>query len=221
MDKPAALLAYTGTYKSMADGTLRMQVDFQPADATNAVAMFGSIGTSVGVAVVDMSAQESAPAVATTSQEEEFGKKSELLFKSGFFASKDIWPLCGTDDEYLAWLRKQNCAVTGGAGFDADPVVAAHVRRVSSGSGVGIKPQYSAIPLLQSLHLKQHQHGESAVMSQADWDRAAYIYVTRWAAEALKKKLGFDSWKNIPPVVLWAFCLGAGVTRYLPRGYYK
>lgn len=64
-----------------------------------------------------------------------------------------------SDAAFLAWLRQQpSCLST------RDPCEACHVRRVSRGSGMGIKPQFSAVPLTMEEHRYQHQKGELAVI---------------------------------------------------------
>lgn len=47
-----------------------------------------------------------------------------------------------------------------------EQVVCAHVRRVSQGAGTGYKPKLFAIPLTDSEHRYQHQHGELACIEK-------------------------------------------------------
>lgn len=96
-----------------------------------------------------------------TPKKGEWGKEAQILRQSGFFRSPAVWRAVGTDKDYLEWLKTQECAAKHLGGCEGD-IVAAHVRRISNGSGVGIKPkEFSAIPLCHRHHMLQHQKGES------------------------------------------------------------
>lgn len=86
------------------------------------------------------------------------------------------------DKAFLEFIRRLPCAVCGawadyvnGHGISQ----AAHVRRANN-SGIGIKPLFSAIPLCQECHHKQHQYGESSVMPKEVWDHMVEKYIRLW-----------------------------------------
>lgn len=95
--------------------------------------------------------------------EKPYGKQASSLYANGFFLVPQVLRAIGTDDEFLEWVRQQPCAARhlGGCGGD---VVAAHVRRISEGAGIGLKPSgFNAIPLCNNHHALQHSQGESAL----------------------------------------------------------
>ena len=60
------------------------------------------------------------------------------------------------ETKFLAWLRLKPSCVSG----RMDGIQAAHVRRVSEGAGIGVKPRLYAVPLSLVEHFDQHQYGE-------------------------------------------------------------
>ena len=89
----------------------------------------------------------------------------------------------GTDSEYQAYVRQWPSVLTdnyneweNGEGRS----VYAHVRRVSAGSGVAYKPEYSGVPLSQAQHFNTHQHGESYYNKSEWWERQARRMLTNW-----------------------------------------
>lgn len=103
-----------------------------------------------------------------------------------------------TDKDFQAWVRRQPSCISGCFSEWVDGegrCEFAHVRRVARGSGVGIKPAFSGVPLTHAEHAMQHQHGEAYVLAAngivAD-DAAAWFeakadeYWERW--QVLQKK---------------------------------
>jgi hypothetical protein len=81
-------------------------------------------------------------------------------------------------------------------------VVAAHVRRIADGAGVGVKPEYAAIPLCDAHHRAQHQHGESRIAPREVWDEVRMRTVESWAWERLKAQLGVQSMADADPAAV-------------------
>lgn len=215
----AAILITTRTVKTLADGTLRLAVDIEPSEAGKAFELFGSPGTPAAIArlteeaVLENQQQKTMAA---------FGQYAKELRLSSFFFqgnTSPVWPAIGSDCEYLAWLRTQPSAYSTRKGSENDPIQAAHVRRVSNGAGTGIKPKYSAIPLLASEHRLQHEKGESAVGGRDFFDKALEEHRQRWGWETLKKKLGYDHWNEVPPNVLHDWAEENNLLNYLPECY--
>ncbi len=75
------------------------------------------------------------------------------------------------NSNYLAFIRKQPCLLTDIIGHEYDPVVAAH-QGILGDKGVSIKTSdYTAIPMLGSLHRDQeHQHGHKTF-----WNKYPHI----------------------------------------------
>ena len=220
-DAKAAFFGTSVGSRTMADGTLRVQIDISPSDAVSAFTAFGAPGSAVALArLTDASAVEHER---PKHGRGEYGEVAKNLKLSGFFRSPAVWQAVGSDEEYLAWIKRQPCAVTGQySGYDdagEGYSIPAHVRRVGNGSGTAVKPPYSAIPLTDALHKKQHQHGETSIMPQEEWDKKRIQYVSKWAWNTLKAELGFESWSEIAPQTMYNWCKRKGVDKYLPPGY--
>jgi hypothetical protein len=148
-----------------------------------------------------------------------YGASARELKLSGFCRSPDVWRAVGTDEEFLRWVRTQPCAARRFGPCEGD-VVAAHVRRIANGAGMGVKPKdFSAIPLCHRHHMLQHQHGEERLAPKAQWDEWRIQYVEQWAWESLRSLLGYESMGDVPPAVLHAWAETHGLDRYLPLAY--
>ena len=156
----------TTSAKTMADGTLRLSIDLSPADAIGAFSRFGTPGSAVAIArlldkvAVEQERPKNDQPVAL------YGQFAKDLKLSSFFRNPKVWPFVGTDVAYLKYVRQQASAKSGIKHHDSETgkegCVAAHVRRVKHGSGTGIKPPYSAIPLTY------HEHHECPTATEAD-----------------------------------------------------
>ena len=218
-EEPAILLGATSGLRTMADGTLRVQVDFPPADMVKAVQAFGEVGSPV---YVGRSTNESA--VEASRPKGEYGKLAQVLKLSSFFRTSRVWPRIGSDKEYLNWLKNQKSAKSNEYSWiDTDTgeghSVPAHYRRVQHGSGTSIKPLYCAIPLTNDEHQLQHQKGHDAIGPDEWWEKQRIKYVQRWAWETLKLELGYNSWSEIPPIEMYDWCKENLVEDCLPTEY--
>ncbi len=219
-EDPAAFLGSTSSSKTMADGSLRITIDLQPTDAIGAFTAFGSPGSPVAVARIQN--QAAVEAGRPKAVKGPFGEYARALVLSGFFKAPPVWEnLGGGDDEdYLEWLKTQKSAKSekygwydNGQGF----CVPAHYRRVNRGSGTGIKPQFSAIPLTNEEHQLQHQKGHDAIGTDGWWEAQCLKYAERWAYETLKKRLNYDSYTEIAPHRIVAWCRQRELENLLPR----
>ncbi|TAK97773.1 MAG: hypothetical protein EPO08_20830, partial [Rhodospirillaceae bacterium] len=71
-----------------------------------------------------------------------------------------------SDTAYLQWLRTQPSCLDGQFGYTVNGEgrnESAHIRR-SNNAGIGIKPQFSAVPLTKIQHQQQHSAGELQVL---------------------------------------------------------
>lgn len=88
------------------------------------------------------------------------------------------------DRKYLLWLRDQPCVITGQHGTEFNAIDPAHIRSAAY-AGTGIKPPDNhVLPVLHSIHLDMHQHGDMAVLKDSGDDR-----VLRHMAIAYAEKL--------------------------------
>jgi hypothetical protein len=151
------------------------------------------------------------PAAPEKKQKGPFSENAKRLRLSSFFRTPTVWRAIGTDEEFLEWVRacKSGCVAkrtSEATGECSGEVVAAHVRRVADGAGVGVKPKYAAVPLCARHHALQHAQGESAVAPKEQWDKWRIETVAEWAWQTLKASFGYDSWANVPPERLALWC---------------
>ena len=199
------------TRVSTGDAIIALAIPIEKANQISG--LMGKVGHSVGVAFAEV---EKVP------HRGNYGMEARALKLSSFFQSPDVWKQIGTDEQYLNWVRGQPCSVCGNFNYLEDGrevCEAAHVRRVEAGAGTGIKPKYSAIPLCHQHHKLQHQKGESAIGGQEELDKMRMFHVEQWAWDTLKHKLGYDSWKYVPPNVLKGWADDHNLLKYLPEEY--
>ena len=207
-----ALHAVTRQAKTMVDGTLRISFDFEEAESKDAFALFGGVGTDVAIARMNIDTAQKLVS------EKLYGEEAKHLRQSTFFRSPKAWEAIGTDADFLAWIRTKKCVAKSTDACHGD-VVAAHVRRVANGSGTGIKPPYSAVPLCDHHHSMQHQYGESSVGGREYFDRQRIRHLEQLGWDELKGQLGFGSWSEVPPNVLREWSETHGVVKLLPDLY--
>lgn len=155
-----------------------------------------------------------------------YGASARALKLSGFFRNPKVWAALGSDDSFLDWVRRRPSCISGEFSefVDGDGrCVAAHVRRVASGSGKAIKGKYSAVPMTDSEHKLQHNEGElsaynlhlktkgqraakTAPEAKAWFDEQRMLYVEDWAWERFREALGVKSMSHASPkaIVDWA-----------------
>lgn len=219
-------------FQSLADGTVRYIVDVSPANDRHE---FHAVHASVALALLINGEAEgpSAAPPATTRADtggnrlpsgspprHPYGESARLLKLSGFCRSPDVWRAVGTDEEFLRWVRTQPCVLVGSQVCPcAGDIIAAHVRRIANGAGMGRKPPFSAVALCTLHHDHQHQHGEESLALKAQWDEWRIEHVEQWCWETLRERLGYDSMGDVPPAVLHAWAEQHTVDRYLPLAY--
>jgi hypothetical protein len=151
-----------------------------------------------------------------------YSREAQALVASGFFRVVAVWNAVGSDEEFRGWVAGQPCAARSveSAGPCAGDIVAAHVRRVSSGAGTGIKPPYSCIPLCDRHHGLAHQHGDSHLGPREWWDRRRIEAVEKWARASLVRQLGEDSLTRVDPVVVREWARQKGFGHLIPTNGY-
>lgn len=252
-DQDALVIPGTsGQLRTMADGTVRVYIDFPPTHAPKVFQALGQPHTPVAVAQLTAEAGaeqmqrealeqgggdvgHAAADAAANEPPKAYGQEARELVQSGFFRSTWVWRALGTDDDYLAWVRRQPSCVSGQyseiteAGEKRN--VAAHVRRASD-TGTAHKPEFMAVPLTNAEHQRQHNDGEAHLLSlifagqysrddaHAWFQHAAVQHVAQWAYETLKAELGYAHLNQIPPSTLAVWADKKGIAGCLP-GVYK
>lgn len=211
------------SYKLLADNTLRVTIDIEPADAGDFLSLFHERGIPGAVARL-----QNLPAAL-------YGVEARALRQSGFFRAPQVWRAIGPDAAYQDWCRHQPCVICGRQDYaDGEGRCEyAHVRR-SGEAGTGYKPEYSGVPLCHHHHQTQHMAGEMEALVSAgkvvansdpqaakDWfDRKRIECLQEWGWQTLKQQLGYAHWNECPPEVLWGWAADSHVSQYLPEEYY-
>lgn len=97
----------------------------------------------------------------------------------------------GSDKDFLEWVRSQPSAISGGWAvwnmqLGIGRCQACHYRTAEN-SGVGMKPEYSAIPMTADEHRLQHDIGQYAFKPREWWEETVVHYVEKWITN-LKKE---------------------------------
>jgi len=154
--------------------------------------------------------------------EEDYGMIARQLYRNGFFYAPDVLKAIGTDEQFRKWIQLQPSAISNEYSeyINGDGrCEAAHVRR-STDSGTGYKPPYACIPLTHAEHTKQHNEGETSLKPREWFEKKRGEYVVKWAKQALLKQLGnYSGFREVPPNVLYQWCVDHDLIRFLPRGY--
>lgn len=145
---------------------------------------------------------------------QEYGSAATVLKLSMFFRTEAVWRAIGTDAEYQQWCRGRPCIVC----RTPPPSEPMHVRRAGD-SGTGYKGPYATVPGCKKHHSEQHQHGESVIASQDQYDRWRIKSVQDWCWDRLKERLGYNSFKYVPPDVLRSWAKYYEVEEFLPEEY--
>lgn len=204
--------------KELSDGTLRVQFDVEPNDKSGFLQMFPDIGLPM---VVVRLQDEVVKASQTAKTARPYSSQAQELYKGGFLRNVSVCKALGTDRQFLDWLKGQACVITGQVSTEYESVVPAHVRLVSQGSGTGIKPEFTALPLVNRLHQLQHDKGYSAVHKDGiEWfEKQAFQYRALWCKERLKKALRADSLTELDPADLAVWAREHDVFHLLPAVY--
>jgi hypothetical protein len=230
-EEHAALIVTRRPAKEMADGTLRVQIDVEPNDRRMFLDMFPDNGDPIAVVKLDpetVRKHQNQTAFAEVEKKPEKGDQGQFarwLVSSGFFRNPKVWKFCGTDDEFCEWVKQQRCVIYSIADDRCDgDIVAAHVRRVASGAGTGIKPEYAVVPLCNKHHCQQHQHGESNwfgdVSEGKEWfDKQRITTVSAWAQIKLKEKAGVITMTKLTPYHLESLLRDTGINVNIPTEY--
>lgn len=211
MNDIAAIAGQLMSYRTLADGGLRITVDLPLTESEHFHHLFKEVHCQVAVApirAVDLAAQ----------QPEDYGQYAKMLRLSIFFGIPEVWKATGTDEQFLAFVRTQKCCARSGLPCDG-PVQAAHVWRQRDGFGKGIKGPYAACPLCARHHGLQHSDGEGAIGGRAYMEQMAQECRRRWIWAEIKDDLGVASMRDADPAKVFAWCQKKNIDQHLPAAF--
>lgn len=213
MNDIAAIAGQLMSYKTLADGTLRITIDLPEPETDHFHSLFPRVHCEVAIARLKKVLTEGEPA-----EQEDFGQYAKALRLSVFFGIKEVWQATGSDEQFLAFVRTLKCIARSGIPCDG-PIQAAHVWRLRDGFGKGVKGPYAAVPLCAGHHRLQHQHGEDAIGGRAYMEKTAYECRVRWIWSEIKDDVGVASMRDADPAKVLAWCQRKGIEQYLPAAF--
>jgi hypothetical protein len=187
--------------------------------AAHVSGFMNKVGRQVGCAFADVDA--------TTRQADDPAPPSgkthnwrQDLAASVFLRTPQVWRAAGTDEEFLEFLRDQKCVYCGKQDLVYETgegkCEAAHIRKVSAGAGISIKPEYSAVPLCHEHHALQHKHGASFLMPEEEWQKERIKMLKEWVWSVIKNHLGVASMSDVQPEQVRKWAADLGVEQFLP-----
>ncbi len=213
MNDTSVIAGQLMSYRTLADGGLRITIDLPTTESSHFHALFPEVHCEVAVARLTPQAMEKALAPET-----DYGQYAKALRLSVFFTIEEVWRACGSDEQFLAFVRTQKCCARSGTPCDG-PVQAAHVWRLKSGFGKGVKGPYSAVPLCAAHHRLQHNNGEDAIGGRAYMEQKAQETRVAWIWFEIKDDIGVASMRDAEPAKVYAWCQKRGIERYLPAAF--
>jgi len=221
MNEAKAVAGTLSKIMTLADGTWRLQIDLHEKPPFDLLEVHQELAIS----------RLHIPTDGTGVQNGPYSGMARELYRTGFFNRPAIWAAIGTTlnegdpekafrqrlSEEKCWLKDSRC--------EGD-VVCAHVSLTETTTrgervgahGTATKARFSAVPLCDWHHRKQHEKGYKHFDTLDSWRKARLQYVSDWAADALKAWLGFDHWYNCPPgdLAAWAAEQGPDIFGMLP-----
>ena len=220
----SAISATVTKFMSLADGTLRMQIDVHDRYAQEALGLLCEVGAAVAIARLKDSPvewHEHEPDQDVETEPEKDTLTGQILagfYRNGFFQAPKVLKALGKDAEFLQWCRSQPKCWHCDAGYESPDnatIQAAHVRRVGVGAGTAHKPEFSAIPLCSDCHGIQHAVGESGLGPPEWWDSQAAKAREEWGHQKLRDLFGVESLSaSVPAEHLWGFLNMEGLTTF-------
>lgn len=204
-------------FSSLADGTLRLQVDVHQGDTGEALSLLCQVGRVVVLAALKdgipgtpadrtsggLSQDVSSNVPDDDTGEPGSGKLMQALYRCGWFHATRVLEVLGHDAEFLQWCRAQPvCWCCGNPGT----IQAAHYRKVGDGAGTSVKPPYSAIPLCVPCHQKQHANGYSVLGTTPWWEEKVAQARQDWGHQEMRLLFETESMTAVPVswVLTWA-----------------
>lgn len=207
MTEPTAIAGQLMSYRTLADGGLRITIDLPTTESGHFHELFPEVHCQVAIAPLNL-ATSSEPAV-------DYGNYAKALWLSAFFGMPEVWRATGSDEQFLAWVREQKCIARSGVPCDG-PIQAAHVWRLKDDFGKGVKGPYAAVPLCAGHHRAQHANGEQTIGGRAYMEQQKYEALRNWVWSVMRDDIGVASMRDAEPakVLLWAE--KRGIAQHLP-----
>jgi len=221
--------------RSLVDGSLLIPIVIDPPYAKQAYEFFGGAAGRFGIAVplTQQAAQKHMQQqtianyqsdVKRLQNKSQYGHFASLLDNSKFWCQLLVLKAVGPEKAYMAWCRRQLCMVSqfhmGGWDMDKGEMCYEydHVNTAKN-SGIAIKnTEYHGLPLCKTCH--QHFKGQLGYFSNHNGTiTKVHQHQHKWARETVKKKLGFDSWKDISPIVFYQWAEKNKIDNIVPYHY--
>lgn len=228
----SVIQATSAGVKDMADGSLRITIEFDPRFAKDAFALFGARGTPVALAALTQQATiahaqaDVLTQAAKTSPKFEPAREANQLAQKmmidGYFRNPKLWAAMDsakiyTQAEHKKYIERMECErptpagnIKGGQDVNCEGDVVLHHVRTAANAGTGIKPaHWYGVALCNCHHNIAHKHLDRA--GAQDLLSIAVKTTADQMKEALKHHLGLASLADITIQQLNAFELAIGL----------
>jgi hypothetical protein len=200
------------SYRTLADGALRITVDLPETETQHFHALFPAVHREVAITPLR-------PVQAAASRtSDDYGAQAQELKLSAFTRTLAVWRASGADSAFLEWVRTQKCVARSGLPCDG-PIQAAHVWRLKDDFGKGVKGDYAAVPLCAFHHRLHHQETEDAIGGREYMEAQRVKTVSGWVWAVIKDDIGVASMRDADPAKVLAWCQKRGIDQYLPQVY--
>lgn len=226
----SAIQGVVSKFMSLADGTLRVQIDIHQTDTRAALELLCEVGRPLALAaladtpaaevVEELTESEASPHYLENECDNSGGKLMQALYRGGWFHAPKVLEALGVDAGYLQWVRMQEqCQHCSCHHTEDNEIVAAHYRKVGTGAGVGTKPPFSAVTLCSKCHTLQHGKGYEALAPLATWERWVAETKAGWGHQRMREIFETESMAAIPAkwVVEWA--LEHELNAFIPKEF--
>lgn len=213
MSDVTAIAGQLMSYRTLADGGLRITIDLPTTESGHFHELFPSVHCEVAIAALVRDLPQDQPA-----PQQDYGQYAKALRLSVFFGIPEVWKATGTDAQFLAFVRTQKCIARACVPCNG-PIQAAHVWRQRDGFGKGVKGPYAAVPLCAYHHQLQHNNTEDAVGGRAYMEQMAQECRIRWIWAEIKDDIGVASMRDADPKKVYAWCEKKGIEKHLPAAF--
>jgi hypothetical protein len=216
--------------KDLADGSLRITIEFDPRFAKDAFALFGARGTPVALAALTQQATiahaqadvltQAAKASPKFEPAREPNQLAQKMMIDGYFRNPKLWAAMDsakiyTQATHKQYIERMECERPTPASCNSNDIncegdIVLHHVRTAANAGTGIKPaHWYGVPLCNCHHNIAHKHLDRA--GNQDLLSIAVKTTAERMKEALKHHLGLASLADITIQQLTAFELAVGV----------
>lgn len=214
-EQPRAVCGVRRGARELVDGTIRVQIDIDPANRKAFFDLFAEIDMAVALAPLDLSAVRPP---SRTEQDKPAHERSlaQRLHLDGYFRSRALWRALHekriyTLSEHKAWVEQQPCLRKGTTPCQGDIVLHHTPSSAIQAAGSALQPQnpnkpphWYGVPLCHEHH-RNWAHGSATREDKEALVVAAIALMADQAKRAMKVYIGLESLSGLTQEMLEEF----------------